>query len=272
LRIRVTYSTRYVYQAAARSILQILRLSPRSHEGQHVVSWRVETDADVQLKAGEDAFGNLIHVLSTDRPVSELTLTVRGEVRTVDAAGMVARTVERLPAGVYLRHTPLTEPDEALRRLGAAVAAEAGPDPLTRMHRLMAAVHEAMAFDAAATPVTATAAQALSLGRGVCQDLTHVFLAAARGLELPARYVSGHLVREDGDVNQEAGHAWAEVLIPDYGWVAFDPTNDLCPTDAYIRVAVGLDYLDAAPIRGARNGGGDEVMEVRLKVMEARQQ
>jgi transglutaminase-like putative cysteine protease len=272
VRIRVTYATSYVYQSDARHILQVLRLSPRSHEGQHVVSWQVETDADVRLKAGEDSFGNLTHTLSTDRPVGGLTITVRGEVRTDDVAGTVARTFERVPAGVFLRDTPLTRANAAMIALGQRVAKEAGDDPLSRMHALMHLLNEELVFDTKATLVTGTAAEALAKGSGVCQDLSHIFVAVARSLGYPARYVSGHLVRDADDVAQEAGHAWAEVLVPDFGWIAFDPANGQCPTDAYVRVAIGLDYLDAAPIRGARNGGGEETMAVTLKVTEAQQQ
>ncbi|HTK35861.1 MAG TPA: transglutaminase family protein [Caulobacteraceae bacterium] len=272
MRIRVTYATSYAYQSDARHILQVLRLTPRSHEGQHVAGWQVETDADVQLKAGEDAFGNLTHILSTDRPVGGLTITVRGEVRTVDMAGTVARTTERLPAGVFLRETPLTHADAALTGLGERVAREAGDDPLSRMHALMHLLHDELAFDPRATQVTGTAAEALALGRGVCQDFSHIFIAAARSLGYPARYVSGHLVRDGGGLAQEAGHAWAEVMVPGFGWIAFDPANGICPTDAYVRVAVGLDYLGAAPIRGARTGGGEETMVVSLTVAEAQQQ
>jgi transglutaminase-like putative cysteine protease len=272
LRIRVTYETSYSYQADARSILQVLRLTPRSHEGQQVLAWQVDADADVRLKSGEDAFGNITHTLSTDRPLSALTVTVRGEVRTTDMAGVVARAPERLPAGIFLRETALTKPDAAIHALAERVAREAGEDTLTRLHALMRILNAEIDFDPTATVVTATAAEALARGRGVCQDHAHIFISAARVLGLPARYVSGHLVRDAEDVAQGAGHAWAEALAPGYGWIGFDPVNDLCPTDAYIRVAVGLDYLDAAPIRGARSGGGEEMMTVSLRVAEAQQQ
>jgi transglutaminase-like putative cysteine protease len=130
-------------------------------------------------------------------------------------------------------------------------------------------VSDAITFDTSATDASATAAQALSLGRGVCQDLAHVFIAASRAAGLPTRYVSGHLLRADGESEQEASHAWAEVAIPGLGWVGFDPANRSCPTDAYVRVAIGLDYLHAAPVRGARNGGGAERMTVKLNVSPA---
>ena len=93
----------------------------------------------------------------------------------------------------------------------------------------------------------------------MCQDLSHIFIAAARSLGVPARYIGGHFHRNDGVTEQEAGHAWAEAFVPDLGWVAFDPTNGISATDAHVRVAVGLDYLGAAPVRGTRQGGGAEI-------------
>ena len=118
------------------------------------------------------------------------------------------------------------------------------------------------------TPAT-TAAEAFALRRGVCQDLTHIFIAAARSLAFPARYVGGYFHRADGVTHQEAGHAWAEAFVPDLGWVAFDPTNGICATDAHVRVAVGLDYLGAAPVRGTRYGGSGETLAVTVHVEQA---
>jgi transglutaminase-like putative cysteine protease len=272
MRIRVDYTTTYSYAATARSILQRLRLTPRPHDFQQVLSWRVEADSDVRLTTGEDAFGNIVHTLSTDRPVQGLTLTVSGEVRTSDAAGVVAGAVERLPPGVYLRGSALTDADEAMKAFAARIAAEAGEETLARLHLLMRTIHDEIAFDTQATEVTSGAAHAFAIRRGVCQDLTHIFVSTARRLGIPARYVSGHLARGHGEWDQEAAHAWAEAHVPTLGWVGFDPTNGVSPTEAYIRVAIGLDYLDAAPVRGARSGGGEETMTVKLRVAEAGQQ
>jgi transglutaminase-like putative cysteine protease len=126
-------------------------------------------------------------------------------------------------------------------------------------------------FDVDATDATTTAAEALAAGHGVCQDFAHIFAAAARLLGIPARYVSGHLARAE-HLQQDAAHAWAEALVPDLGWVAFDPANGVCADDAYVRVAIGLDYLDAAPIRGARRGGGMEQLTVAVHAGAAQQQ
>ncbi len=135
------------------------------------------------------------------------------------------------------------------------------------MHALLERLHERDGLRQRARPqATTTAAEAFALKRGVCQDLTHIFIAAARSLGIPARYIGGHFHRDDGVTEQEAGHAWAEAFVPDLGWVAFDAANGLCATDAHVRVAVGLDYLGAAPVRGSRYGGGSEALDVAVRV------
>ena len=141
--------------------------------------------------------------------------------------------------------------------------ATAGDDTLKLLHALLARLHDEMTFDTDPTHAATTAAEAFALKRGVCQDLTHIFIAAARSLGIPARYVGGYFHRDDGVIEQDAGHAWAEAFVPDLGWVAFDAANGICATDAHVRVAVGLDYLGAAPVRGTRYGGGGETLDGR---------
>ena len=100
----------------------------------------------------------------------------------------------------------------------------------------------------------------------MCQDITHIFVAAARSLGIPARYVGGHFHRVDGVTSQEAGHAWAEAHVENLGWVGFDPTNGISTTDAHVRVAVGRSYVDATPTSGAIFvGGGRETLEVDVR-------
>ncbi|TRO97189.1 transglutaminase family protein [Glycocaulis profundi] len=261
--IRVDHATRYDYDAAPRFIIQVLRKTPRSCESQHVRRWRIETDADARIRQSEDAFGNIVHTLYTERPVDTLTVTVSGEIATFDTGGVLRGWPERQPALVFLRETPLTAPDAAIRAFAAGFA---GGSRLDAMHRLMGAVHERIGFDTGATDAWNTAADAFALGRGVCQDHAHVFIAAARWLGVPARYVSGHMRRSDGQVDQDAAHAWAEAYIEDLGWVGFDPANGISAADGHIRVASGLDYLGAAPVRGTSYGGAGERLEVSLKV------
>jgi len=133
-------------------------------------------------------------------------------------------------------------------------------------------INEHMTFDEDPTNSGTSAIEAFGLKRGVCQDYAHIFIACARSGGVPARFVAGHFLRSDGTVNQQAGHAWAEAFVPDLGWVGFDPANGICTTDAHARVAIGLDYLGAAPVRGTRYGGGTETLSVAVKVDQAGRQ
>ena len=265
MRIAIAYATTYRYERPARAILQLLRVVPRAHDGQQVVRWRVDADADVRLRWSEDAFGNCVHALQIEAPTDRLTISVRGEVATADTAGVVRGAIERLPHAVYLRGTRLTQADDRIRALAHDCDPGRADGDLARLHALLTGVADAVSFDTAATDVRATAADALAIGKGVCQDSAHVFVSAARVLGFPARYVSGHLLRY-GRIDQQAAHAWGEAHVAGLGWVGFDPVNRTCPTDAYVRVAIGLDYQDAAPVRGARSGGGAERMLVQIQV------
>lgn len=269
MRIRISHATTYRYDAPPKSVTQVLRLTPRNHDGQYVCDWRIDLSQDCQLHQRDGAFGNVSHVFTAEGPFDQLTVTVDGEVDTQDTSGIVKGAVERFPPALYLRDTPLTEADAAIIAFADDTRDKAGPDQLNLMHALMLSVNEAMEFDTDPTHVATTAAEAFALKRGVCQDATHIFLAAARHLGIPSRYISGHFYREDDQSVQEAGHAWAEAYIDKLGWVGFDPTNGISPTEAHVRVAIGLDYLGAAPVRGTRYGGGGETLQVAVQVRQA---
>lgn len=268
MRLRVSHSTRYVYESPARGILQVLRLTPRNHDGQHVIRWRIEPSAEGKLRSGTDHFGNIVHTFSADEPTDEFTLHVSGEVETSDTSGSVRQAPELMPDGCYLRETGLTEADDPIRAF-ADRHRDTGNNVLSSLHGLMSAIHEKLTFDPGPTDVSTTAAEAFALGRGVCQDFSHVFVAAARHLRIPARYVSGYVLAPAGVAGHQVGHAWAEAKIPYLGWVGFDPTHLTCPAASHVRVAIGLDYNDAAPVRGSRRGGGHESMDVHVRVEPA---
>ena len=272
MHILISHDTVYRYLTPPAGVIQILRLTPRNHEGQYVETWRIDISADCRLDAHEDSFGNLTHTFSIDGPVGELTVHVEGAVETEPTNGIIRGAIERFPPSLYLRETPLTAPDAAIIDFANGVRAGAGSDRLSLLHALLTAVHSEIVFDLDPTHAATTAAEAFALRRGVCQDLTQIFIAAARSLGIPARYVSGYFHRADGVIEQDAGHAWAEAHVPDLGWVAFDPANGISATDAHLRVAVGLDYLGAAPVRGSRYGGSDEILTIRLRVEQASRQ
>lgn len=267
MRLRVEHRTTYLYDEPPSSIVQILRLTPRNHEGLQVRTWRIFLDDDAHLVPGEDAFGNITHTLTLNRTLDDLTVSVEGEVETHDTGGVLAGAVERFPPGLYLRDTPLTHADDAIKTFARGVAGKR--EALDSLHALMGALHDGMDVDDEAPASDAT--QAFAAKKVCCRDLTHLFIAAARSLAIPARFVSGYMLRED-NVQQRSGHAWAEAHVPGLGWVGFDAAKALSPTEAHIRVAMGLDYLGAAPVRGSRSGGAAEHLQVSLTVGQARRQ
>ncbi len=267
MRIRIRHETTYRYAEAPRMAVQHLRLTPRNHDGQHVVGWRIDVDRDCRLVQSEDAFGNTLHRFSVDGPIESISTVVEGEVTTFDMAGVVSGAVERFPPILYMRETPLTAPNAAISAFAReATSKESGA--LAKLHTLLGALHESLTFDADVTHATTTAAECFEHRQGVCQDFAHLFIASAREIGAPARYVSGYFLRSDAE-DQVAGHAWAEAYVEDLGWVGFDPTHGVSPHENHVRVAVALDYLGAAPIRGAQSGGAGETMDVKICVAQA---
>lgn len=265
MRLRIAHSTLYRYDPPATSVIQVLRLTPRHHEGQYVIDWRIEVSLDVKLQAHEDAFGNLTHVFTADGPLSELNVRVTGEVETQNTDGVVRGAVERFTPSLFLRETPLTLVDSAIREFARDINKEFGGNLLGGLHALMQAINDDIALADEASPDGTDAAKAFERKRGDYHDLTHVFISSARSLGVPARYVAGYWCA-DGEAENRGGHAWAEAFVPDLGWVGFDAANGLCPTDAYVRVAIGLYALGAAPVRGTRYGAGNESQAVAIKV------
>jgi transglutaminase-like putative cysteine protease len=268
MHVRIHHSTVYRYDPPAAGAIQLLRLTPRDFDGQHVVRWRIDLSGDARLTAHEDAFGNITHVFSAAGPLDELRVDVEGEVETQNTHGVISGAVERFPPRLFLRSTSRTAADEAIRDFAQRVRGRCESDALAQAHALLEQLHREVTFDVGMTEVVPSASEAFALKRGVCRDHCHIFIAAAHCLDIPARYIAGYLQMTDGQIEQEAGHAWAEAFIPHIGWIGFDPANGLCPTEDYVRVAVGLDSIGASPVRGVRLGVGSENLEVAIKVAQ----
>lgn len=268
MHIKVRRETTFRYAEPARAAIQKLALTPRNHDGQQVLDWRIEVDRDCRLRACEDAFGNIVQNIYVEGPLERLTTIVEGVVETFDTAGVARGAIERFQPELYLRDTPLTEADRALCEFAHATASPQS-DALSKLHALVGALHEALIVEEEPASGAMTAADVFARRRGAAQDLAHVFIACARSIDIPARYVAGYALRADAGA---AVHAWAEAHVAGLGWVGFDATRGASPDETYVRVAVALDHLGAAPIRAARAGGGEETTEVRVSVARAQSQ
>lgn len=264
MQLKVRHTTHYRYQVPASYAVQRLLLTPLDFASQKVRSWTIEAPGIAKSLSYRDAFGNIVHVVTTSGTIEEFTVVAHGVVEASDAAGVVRGLACPMPETVFLRHTKATLPNREIVAIADA-ARESGGDLIAQMHVLMHDIRSRIAYEIGATTAHTTAAEALAEGRGVCQDHAHVFLAAARHMGLPSRYVTGYIVTGDGN-NATASHAWAEVLIPKLGWTGFDAANGVCPTEQYVRVAAGLDASGVVPVMGNRRGGEAETMAVEVNV------
>jgi transglutaminase-like putative cysteine protease len=266
MRLLILHQTEYRFTEPQARVVQLLRMYPTSHIGQNVVNWHIDVDCDARVKHSNDGFGNVTSMLYLDGPVERIGLRVSGEVLTEDCAGVVSGAIEPLPPAVFIRPTELTAPNATILDL----AREHGPgsnDDLSRAHGLKTAVHKLIARTEQRSSEVRSAQEVVAAGSGRSMDMAHVLVAAARAAGFAARFVTGYIYREDAaHGHRQTEHYWAELNVPGYSWIGFDPTNDHCPDARYVRVAKGLDFRDAAPLSGARVGGGDEMLNIGIDI------
>ncbi len=262
MRLSISHRTEYQYDAPVAYALQRIRLVPLTGESQTVLSWSMAIDGAREELRFVDHFGNDTRLLSVSGEPHVIAVEVSGEVETEDRAGVAGPHRGFAPLWLFQSDTALTVIGEGVRSI-----AEAAPqgDELARLHELMALIRKRVAYRTGATDTLTTAEDAIATGAGVCQDHTHVFIAAARHLGFAARYVSGYLMM-DSATHQVATHAWAEAHVRQLGWVGFDVANGISHDARYVRIATGRDYRDAMPLSGVRLGQGDERLAVRITV------
>lgn len=275
--LHIRHETIYRYEEPVRQSVQTLKLTPRREGRQRTQQWSLLTPG--RRNEQVDAWGNVTHLLTIDEPHEEIRIVVSGVI-DVDAEPL-DREAGRLSPLVFRAATPLTAADAAIQALAGSALRRSGGPPggglasgavadADTLLALAAAVCDVVRYRPGATTVADTAITALARGEGVCQDQAHVFLAACRTAGLAARYVSGYLhAGEQGDI---ASHAWVDVWLEARGgWLGLDITHHRMVDERYCRLAVGRDYLDAAPVRGVRRGGGGETLEVRVHVGDSAQ-
>lgn len=266
--LTVDHRTLYRYDRPQRAVVQSHRLQPSRFDGQRTLSWSVTVTGGEMGGGFRDGAGDWVQGWTVKGPVSEIEVRVQGQVDTTDLAGMLQGHRESAPPEAWLRDTPSTTADAGLQALAESARHD---DPLSFAHAMAFAVAGAIAYRPGTTHAHTTAAEALAQGEGVCQDHAHALIACARHAGFPARYVSGYLFASEDGTPHEASHAWAELHVPGYGWIGFDPANRCCPDARYIRLGAGLDAAEAAPIRGISRGPGDETLTVTVAVQSQAQ-
>lgn len=263
MRLIIKHNTHYHYDKAPKHLIQLLRLTPRLDAHQRVVEWRINTPG--KQTAFKDAFGNLSHSHVLNTPQSDLNLLVEGIVDLTplnDGVLSQEDSAQSLPTIAYMVPTDLTASFTAIEALAKSTlpyGLKTGTDVLA----LAGTICSKIQYATGNTDVTSTAKHAFELASGVCQDHAHVMIAACRSLGVSARYVSGYV--DPGNSHEAASHAWVDVWLGEH-WVSVDVTNSIFASDSHCRLAIGRDYLDACPIRGMREGGLTEKLDVSVTV------
>ncbi len=267
-RLNIRHVTTYSYDQPVHYALQQLRLTPRTGPGQTVLEWQTTITGGAKQVSFDDHFVNHTDLVKVDAGATQVEIVSEGVVEVEDKAGVIGKHRGYSPLWLFQGESAQTKPGSQIRALAQKVEANRGTmDDIALLHHLSAEIAEQVSYTIGSTDSDTRAEDALVAGQGVCQDHAHIMIAAARLLGFPARYVSGYLLMDD-QLDQDATHAWCEVHTKSLGWIGFDVSNQISPDDRYVRIAVGRDYRDCAPILGIRQGDGTENMQVALQVQQ----
>jgi transglutaminase-like putative cysteine protease len=293
----VEHDTEYSYSTQVAFAQHLAHLTPLSAPGQSVRDFQMEIEPRPTLRhGGTDSFGNERTYFALNVAHEGLRVQTRSRVRL--AARFAAleprasppwesvRDAQRYVAGApfiaateFVFSSAFVPYDTGLRDYAQASFGP-GQTVLAGALELMHRIHADFRYDATSTDVATPVREAFAARAGVCQDFTHVMIGGLRALGLPARYVSGYLYtggtrggpgsqEQPALIGADASHAWVAVWCPRFGWVELDPTNDVVPGTGHVRLAVGRDYGDVAPLRGVVQGGGEHQLRVAVRLTAA---
>ncbi|MFN8439277.1 MAG: transglutaminase family protein [Caldilineaceae bacterium] len=278
----IHHVTRFRYSAPIAESITEIRMQPRATEMQHCTYFRLTTRPTSHANAFEDYLGNMIHQFNIPGVHNELSIVAESEVQMSPAPKLPAtlhaadwERIDELSSQIdyweMLNPSESTQRTPSLDELATEFDLRRREDPLSVLRQLNNTMYSTFAYDAQSTNVDSPIDHALATRSGVCQDYTHIMLALVRNyLRIPCRYVSGYLYHRRADRSAAgATHAWLEVLLPDWGWVGFDPTNNVLAGDRHIVVGYGRDYFDVPPTRGTFRGNASSELSVTVRVRQA---
>jgi transglutaminase-like putative cysteine protease len=278
----VRHFTRFRYSHPVWQSAMELRMQPRSENTQRCFTFQLSISPQARVFSYQDHFGNLVHHFDVPGQHRELTITADALVDVETPAPLP----ESLGPGAWDELDAMidredywdmlmpsrfacTSPElEALAK-EVGVVERGGREPLELLTTLNSRLYQYFSYVKSSTGVNSVIEDAIKSRQGVCQDFAHTMIAIVRNLRIPCRYVSGYLHRdpEHADRSDEgATHAWVEALLPQIGWVGFDPTNNLIVGGRHIRTAIGRDYSDVSPTVGTMKGSAETDLQVRVRV------
>lgn len=283
MRYTVRHVTRFTYETPITESVMEARMQPRSDEFQRCLHFALTTMPHARVMTYPDHDGNAVHHFDIPARHSRLVVTADAVVEALPRAPMPEmlgtggwEAIDALQrSGEWFEHlapSAFARPTSALASFARELGLDRQDDPLRLLRRLMADMNKRLEYRPESTRVDSPIDEALTARCGVCQDFAHIFIALARQLGIPSRYVSGYLFpRTAGEARtaNHATHAWAECYLPELGWTGFDPTNTEDAGEGHIRVAVGRDYADVPPTRGVYKGVSAVKTELAVAVRVA---
>jgi transglutaminase-like putative cysteine protease len=266
LKLEIVHATRYRYSGPIAETVMEVRLRPMDGNGQRCLEFDLEISSGIEPRAYRDGYGNNVHYFNVVRPHSSLSVTSRSVVET--GGPRDADAGEDLVQDFLRFRSPIKDAP-GIRELASRhpiADPSAGRSVEQALDELTLAISREFTYDRAVTTVYSSVDEVLALRAGVCQDFAHLFIAVARTMGVPARYVSGYIHAPGAATT--ASHAWGEAWVPGRGWVGYDATHPVRAAENHVRLAVGRDYSDAAPTRGIYVGSASGAMEVSVRTRE----
>jgi len=261
----IAHETRFEYTAPISETVMEMRLRPLDGAGQRCLEFHLEVEPRVRLGSYRDGYGNQVHYFNLLRDHRRLRISSHSVVET----GGGARPRRDDLVVDFLRYRSPVVDVPGVRKLAARHRPPAGAGPAAveaALDALTLAISRDFVYDPAVTNVYSAVDEVLELRAGVCQDFAHLFIATARALGVPARYVSGYIyVAGESGITEGASHAWAEAWVRGRGWLGYDATHPIRAGANHVRVAIGRDYRDAAPTRGVYVGAATGTMDVSVR-------
>ncbi len=283
MHLSINHVTKFRYSAPIAESIMELRMQPLTEGAQRCLKFEISLKPPARATAYRDHLGNAVHHFDIPGRHTQLVINTKSLIETLpreeppetlapEAWDLLNALVEGGDYWDMLMPSHFARPTGALLDFARELDLKRRDDPLTVLRELNTAIYNAFDYVPQSTSADSPIDEALGARKGVCQDYSHIMIALARHLRVPCRYVSGYLfhrVEYNDRSAQDATHAWVEALLPELGWVGFDPTNNLLAGQRHIRVAVGRDYQDVPPTRGVFKGAAESELSVAVQVKPA---
>lgn len=258
-KLHFDYYTNISYTENATDCHFKIKCIPAQTDRQCIENLSVDIDGGRKYSESLDTFGTRELNGSVPEPHKSFYFRISGTATTgiCDSEGVGNESILAL----FKHGRGLTKAGDNIKAYYNAHPKREGQDNLDWAVELMHNLYRDFKYEKNVTNVKTTAEEALTLGRGVCQDYAHIMLSILRYGKVPARYVCGMLIGEG------YSHAWVEVYN-DGRWYGVDPTNDLIVTDSHIKIGVGRDAWDCRINHGIMRGGGVQSQEISVSVEE----